>query len=310
MLTIGLVIATLMASVRQQTRVAGARERRTALLYAHEPRARGRARCCARWPRIAVKHVAEVFDCEAWCCCRTRPASSVPAESGPRRLLSRRRSRGGAVGARSRPARRIGVRHAAAAPALYLPLGDAQRQLGVLAVLPQNRRRVLLPEQLHLLETFAGQIGLALERARLAEQAETARVAAAGRESAQHAARLDLARSAHAARRDGRRRQHARRSTARRSMTRPASSSRAVDRDQGTRDVGSRSRTCSISCASSRASSRLRRDWETVDDLVGGRACSAARNALAHHAIECELAARPSRRCSSTRVWSCKCSSI
>ena len=32
MLTIGLVIATLMSSVRQQTRVAGARERRTALL--------------------------------------------------------------------------------------------------------------------------------------------------------------------------------------------------------------------------------------------------------------------------------------
>src|SRR5262249_9003913 len=34
MLIVGLVSATLMASVRQQTRVAGARERRTALLYA------------------------------------------------------------------------------------------------------------------------------------------------------------------------------------------------------------------------------------------------------------------------------------
>ena len=47
--------------------------------------------------------------------------------------------------------------------------------LGVLAVLPSNPRRVLLPEQRHLLETFAGQIGLALERARLAEAAEAAR---------------------------------------------------------------------------------------------------------------------------------------
>jgi two-component system sensor histidine kinase KdpD len=63
-----------------------------------------------------------------------------------------------------------------AAPALYLPLGDAQRKLGVLAVLPGNPRRVALPEQRHLLETFAGQIGLALERARLAEEAEAARV--------------------------------------------------------------------------------------------------------------------------------------
>jgi two-component system sensor histidine kinase KdpD len=50
----------------------------------------------------------------------------------------------------------------------------------VLAVLPENARRVLLPEQSHLLETFAGQIGLALERALLAEQAEAARVSAEG----------------------------------------------------------------------------------------------------------------------------------
>ena len=65
-----------------------------------------------------------------------------------------------------------------AAPALYLPLGDSTRLLGVLAVRPANRRRVSLPEQLHLLESFAGQIGLALERVRLADQAETARVEA------------------------------------------------------------------------------------------------------------------------------------
>jgi len=55
-------------------------------------------------------------------------------------------------------------------------LGDAERKLGVLAVLPSNPRRVLLPEQRHLLETFAGQIGIAIERARLAEVAEAARV--------------------------------------------------------------------------------------------------------------------------------------
>jgi len=61
---------------------------------------------------------------------------------------------------------------------LYLPLGEAKQQLGVLAVVPENPRRVLLPEQLHLLETFASQIGLALERARLTEATEEARVSA------------------------------------------------------------------------------------------------------------------------------------
>jgi two-component system sensor histidine kinase KdpD len=58
--------------------------------------------------------------------------------------------------------------------ALYLPLTGSQAIRGVLAVLPANPRRILLPEQFHLLETFAGQIALALERAELAEQASRA----------------------------------------------------------------------------------------------------------------------------------------
>ena len=65
-----------------------------------------------------------------------------------------------------------------AAPAIYLPLRGPQRSLGVLAVLPVNRRRVLLPEQRRLLETFAGQIALAWERTALGEEAATSRVAA------------------------------------------------------------------------------------------------------------------------------------
>jgi len=64
-----------------------------------------------------------------------------------------------------------------AAPALYVPLGDERRAVGVLGVLPDNPRRVLLPEQSHLLDTFAGQIGLALERARLTEVAEASSLA-------------------------------------------------------------------------------------------------------------------------------------
>ena len=65
-----------------------------------------------------------------------------------------------------------------AASAQYLPLKGTSRTFGVLAVRPSQRRRLLLPEQQHLLETFAGQIALAIERAQLAEEAEHARVAA------------------------------------------------------------------------------------------------------------------------------------
>ena len=62
--------------------------------------------------------------------------------------------------------------------AQYLPLKGTSATLGVLAVRPAQQRRLLLPEQQHLLETFAGQVALAMERAQLAEEAEAARVAA------------------------------------------------------------------------------------------------------------------------------------
>jgi two-component system, OmpR family, sensor histidine kinase KdpD len=177
MLTIGLVIATLVASVRQQTRVAGARERRTALLYAMS-RELAAARGISSMAGIAIKHVAEVFDCKA--------VLLLPDASGkltyPRGPPVPGAFRGADLAVAQWVAdhgRRAGLGSdtLAAAPALYLPLGDSERKLGVLAVLPSNPRRVLLPEQRHLLETFAGQIGIALERARFAESAEAARVA-------------------------------------------------------------------------------------------------------------------------------------
>jgi two-component system sensor histidine kinase KdpD len=177
MLVVTLVIANLMASVRQQTRVAGARERRTALLYAMS-RELAATRGITNMAGVAVKHVAEVFECEA--------VVLLPDEDG--RLRSPRDE---ALAISFRDAdlsiaqwvldkgRRAGLGSDTlpSAPALYVPLGDERLRLGVLAVLPRNRRRVLLPEQLHLLETFASQIGLALERARLSEAAEEARVA-------------------------------------------------------------------------------------------------------------------------------------
>ena len=177
MLIIGLVIATLMASIRQQTRVAGARERRTALLYAMS-RELAATRGIAHLARVAVRHVAEVFQCRA--------AVLLPDGEGKLHYPTDRplgQSLRGAdlavaqwVADHGREAG-LGTDTLSAAPALYLPLGDAERRLGVLALLPENPRRVLLPEQHHLLETFSGQIGIALERAQLAEQAEAVRLA-------------------------------------------------------------------------------------------------------------------------------------
>ncbi len=180
MLLISLVIATLMASVRQQTRVSGARERRTALLYAMSRElatTRGAANMC----RVAVRHVAEVFRCQAVVLLPdasgrlhfpTEPPGETSLRGADLAVAQWVADHGRQAG--------LGTDTLPAAAALYVPLGDAHRPLGVLAVLPENRRRVMLPEQHHLLETFAGQTGLALERALLAEQAETARILAEG----------------------------------------------------------------------------------------------------------------------------------
>ena len=60
------------------------------------------------------------------------------------------------------------------ANATYLPLVATRGPVGVLAVKPADVRRLLDPDQIHLLETFANQISVAIERAHLAEEAQAA----------------------------------------------------------------------------------------------------------------------------------------
>jgi two-component system, OmpR family, sensor histidine kinase KdpD len=178
MLIVGLVSANLMASVRQQTRVAGARERRTAMLYGMS-RELAATRGIGQLARAAVRHVSEVFECKAVVLLPDGAGKlHMPTEAPmPQSLRSADLAIAQWVADHGREAG-LGTDTLPAAPALYVPLGDTERRLGVLAVLPVNRRRVSLPEQRHLLETFAGQIGVALERALLAERTETTRVAA------------------------------------------------------------------------------------------------------------------------------------
>jgi two-component system sensor histidine kinase KdpD len=178
MLTIALVIATLTASVRQQTRVAGARERRTALLYAMS-RELAATRGSTAIAHVAVRHVAEVFRCQAVVLLGDA-GGKLRYPSGPPLEISFRHADLAVAQWVSDHGRRAGLGSDTlpATPGLYVPLGDERQTLGVLAVLPSNPRRVLLPEQAHLLETFAGQIAIALERARLAELAEQSSVAA------------------------------------------------------------------------------------------------------------------------------------
>jgi two-component system sensor histidine kinase KdpD len=176
MLAVALIISNLTASVRLQAAVAGHRERRTALLYAMS-RELAATRGQENMARAAVRHVGEVFDSQV--------VILLPDENGrleyPKTPSMPTSLRGADLAVaqwvqdHGEPAG-LGTDTLPATEALYLPLKGTQANLGVLGVLPANPRRVLLPEQLHLLETFAAQIALALERAQLAERAQRASI--------------------------------------------------------------------------------------------------------------------------------------
>jgi two-component system sensor histidine kinase KdpD len=267
MLGVALLIATLVASVRAQSRVAGARERRTALLYAMS-----RELVATRTPealaRVAVRHVAESFGSEVAVLLpdatgRLRhpkgPALPVSLRGADLSVAQWVHDHGHAAG--------LGTDTLPAATAQYLPLKDSRGTRGVLAVRPAQRRRLLLPEQQHLLETFAGQVGLAIERAHLAEEAEAARVAAETESlrntllsSISHDLRTPLAVIAGASSLlgdpgvsldEGKRRQLAASIEAKaREMSELVSNVLELMRFES-------------------GEVRLRRDWQTIDDLVG-----------------------------------------
>ena len=283
MVTIALVIANLTASVRQQTRVAGARERRTALLYAMS-RELAVTRGIANMARVAVRHVAEVFECRAVVLLRAADGKlHYPAEP-PLETSFRRADLAVAqwVADHGRPAG-VGTDTLPAASGQYLPLGEEGRTVGVLGVLPGNVRRVLLPEQSHLLSTFAGQIALALERARLAEVAEASSLAAERETlrntllaSISHDLRTPLAVMAAAG------------ST----LAQHGASLDETTRVALARSVETKAREMSdlvsnvldlVRLESGQVA--LRRDWQTLDDLLGS-ALAARAERLATHRLE------------------------
>lgn len=288
MLIVTLVIANLMASVRQQTRVAGARERRTYLLYAMS-RELAATRGIAEMARVAVRHVAEVFQCSA--------VVLLPDSSGKLRHPRELPEIGSLKGADLSIAqwvqdhgRRAGLDSDTlpAAPALYLPLGSMEQALGVLAVLPQNRRRVLLPEQRHLLETFAAQIGLAVERGKLAEIAESSRVAAETESlrntllaSISHDLRTPLAVIAGASSMLAEHREGL--DEAARQKLAQSIEAKAREMTDLVSNVLDLSRFESGQVV-------LRRDWQTLDDLLG-TALSRMRERLVAHPVNAQLPA-------------------
>jgi two-component system, OmpR family, sensor histidine kinase KdpD len=178
MLVVALVISSLAVRIRAQAESARERERRMAALYAMSRELAG-ARGVGELRAVAVRHIAEVF--------RTRVVVLLPQPDG--RLAPDEGDTAQfpmdasevAVGQWVHEHGQVagqGTDTLPGASALYVPLTGSRGSVGVLGLRPEDPRPLQAPEQLHQLEAFASQTALAIERARLAEDAERAQVRA------------------------------------------------------------------------------------------------------------------------------------
>jgi two-component system sensor histidine kinase KdpD len=176
MLAVALVMSNLMVSIRRHREVADAREQRTAVLYAMS-RELTTARDAQAMAAAAIRHICAVFHSTAVVLVADANGSLSPISAGA--------DTAGPDGQSSSPhvdlelAREVIERgERRIQDAVYLPLQGNRRVRGVIVVRPQPPSRALPAEQLNLLDAFAGQLSLSLQRARLAEVAEAAKLSA------------------------------------------------------------------------------------------------------------------------------------
>jgi len=173
MLLVALTITQLTAGIRYQARVASHRERRAAALYALSRELSG-ALTADQVAEIAMQHVEGVFEASAALLLPSRDEQLHVARVGERDTrIEPDLSVAQWVHDHWQPAG-LGTDTLTGTKIHYVPLRAPVRNRGVLALQPRNERLIFVPEQQRLLETFAAQIALALERVHFVEVAQEA----------------------------------------------------------------------------------------------------------------------------------------
>ncbi len=178
LLATALVISGLTQRVRRQNEAARTRYLRTAALY-FMSRQLAAAAQAADLARVAVRHVADVFQGDA--------AALLPDAAGSLSVAAGQGSFAPEATNERAAAQWVfdhqkwagwSTETLSASQAIYVPVVASGRSLGVLCLRPRDPQRPLEPDQRHLLETFATQLAVALERTAFAAEAEAARRAA------------------------------------------------------------------------------------------------------------------------------------
>jgi len=178
MLIVALVVSGLTVRVRGQAEAAGQRERRTSILYAMSRELAG-TRGLQALLDVSVRHLADVFG--------GRIAILLPDATGrlePRAsllapfFLDQSDLAVAQWAYEHRQMAGAGTDNLPGAQMLFVPLAASRGIVGVLGMRLGQARVLDTPEQRHLLETFASQIALAIERGLLGEEAQAAHVKA------------------------------------------------------------------------------------------------------------------------------------
>ena len=178
MLIVALLISNLTLQTRQQAEAARLRERRTAALYGLS-RDLVRERKKEKLSEIAARHVGDLFKGEVTILTpddggKLTQQSAFPVTFS---LDQKEFSVAQWVYDHQEPAG-YGTDTLPAARALYLPLATSSGKVGVMGIQPQLDSEGFSPAQVHLLESFANQTAMAIERVFLAKRAHQALVQA------------------------------------------------------------------------------------------------------------------------------------
>lgn len=176
MLIVAVLISNLMANVRYQAKVAGHRERRATVLYAMSKELAA-SQTEEEIVRTSVHHLYSEFGSQnvilfpdingriVYPSGQALPESLHAADLSVAQWVMDHNEIAGQ-----------GTHTLPGAKAVYFPLHLKETTLGVLVLLPVNLRRIFLPEQRKLLETFFWQIAQTITRVRLTEQTRKVQV--------------------------------------------------------------------------------------------------------------------------------------
>jgi two-component system sensor histidine kinase KdpD len=170
MLAVGVIIAHLTSSLRYQARIASYRESRSRALYEFARELSGALQTEQIFDTTR-RFIETTFGGAATLLLPDLQGKLAPVDSAA----------GIEIGIaqwafdHASPAG-VGTDTLAASKAFYMPLVAPMRTRGVLAIIPQNRRWILIPEQRQQFDTFAALTAIALERVHYIEVAQGALV--------------------------------------------------------------------------------------------------------------------------------------